>query len=164
MRSVVDSAFIHCDCAWSPFRNKKNVDVRMLLWVLKRKQLVQRMNFYLKVVTSIPGIDNHDANAVNSCIKWQLLFNLVFLFLVSSPKVTSPGFLIIQLFKTVKIQQSYIYTHKHTCDIVHSFYICTDNCIHEKVFNLFLHQAHATRAIYRDKYSITIIISSREKP
>ncbi|MCI38024.1 hypothetical protein A2U01_0059252, partial [Trifolium medium] len=30
---------------------------------LKRKQLVQGMNFYLKVVTSIPGIDNHDANA-----------------------------------------------------------------------------------------------------
>lgn len=56
---------------------------------------MQRMNFYLKVVTSIPGIDNHDANAVNSCIKWQLLFNLVFLFSVSSPKIASPGFLMI---------------------------------------------------------------------
>jgi hypothetical protein len=32
---------------------------------LKRKKLVQGMSFYLKVVTSIPGIDNHDANAVN---------------------------------------------------------------------------------------------------
>lgn len=30
----------------------------------ERKQLVQGMNFYLKVVTSIPGIDNHDANAM----------------------------------------------------------------------------------------------------
>ncbi|XP_068496022.1 protein PARTING DANCERS isoform X1 [Phaseolus vulgaris] len=34
----------------------------------ERKQLVQRMNFYLKVVTSIPGIDNHDANALSQAI------------------------------------------------------------------------------------------------
>ncbi|KAG5139073.1 hypothetical protein JHK84_032841 [Glycine max] len=34
----------------------------------ERKQLVQGMNFYLKVVTSIPGIDNHDANALSQAI------------------------------------------------------------------------------------------------
>ncbi|XP_029127246.1 protein PARTING DANCERS isoform X2 [Cajanus cajan] len=38
----------------------------------ERKQLVQGMNFYLKVVTSIPGIDNHDANAAS---KEQILEN-----------------------------------------------------------------------------------------
>ncbi|XP_058757426.1 protein PARTING DANCERS-like isoform X3 [Vicia villosa] len=30
----------------------------------ERRQLVQGMNFYLKVVTSIPDIDNHDANTM----------------------------------------------------------------------------------------------------
>lgn len=45
---------------------------------------MQRMDFYLKVVTSIPGIDNHDANAVNSSIMSQLLLSLAFLFFVSS--------------------------------------------------------------------------------
>lgn len=30
----------------------------------QRKQAVQEMEVFLKVVTSIPGIDNHDANAV----------------------------------------------------------------------------------------------------
>lgn len=34
----------------------------------ERKRLVQGMNFYLKVVTSIPGIDNHDANALSQAI------------------------------------------------------------------------------------------------
>ncbi|KAL1344907.1 hypothetical protein AAHE18_08G078400 [Arachis hypogaea] len=34
----------------------------------ERKQLVQGMNFYLKVVTSIPGVDNHDANALSQAI------------------------------------------------------------------------------------------------
>ncbi|XP_058757435.1 protein PARTING DANCERS-like [Vicia villosa] len=34
----------------------------------ERKKLVQGMNFYLKVVTSIPGIDNHDANALSQAI------------------------------------------------------------------------------------------------
>ncbi|OIV99650.1 hypothetical protein TanjilG_17460 [Lupinus angustifolius] len=34
----------------------------------ERKQLVEGMNFYLKVVTSIPGIDNHDANALSQTI------------------------------------------------------------------------------------------------
>lgn len=31
---------------------------------VKRKQSVQGMDIFLRVVTSIPGIDNHDANAV----------------------------------------------------------------------------------------------------
>ncbi|QHO55842.1 uncharacterized protein DS421_3g68600 [Arachis hypogaea] len=43
----------------------------------EKKLSVQGMNFYLKVVTSIPGIDNHDANAVNHFIMKQLLI-LVF--------------------------------------------------------------------------------------
>ncbi|XP_054808217.1 protein PARTING DANCERS homolog [Prosopis cineraria] len=30
----------------------------------ERRQLVQGMDQYLKVITSIPGIDNHDANAL----------------------------------------------------------------------------------------------------
>ncbi|KAK7263972.1 hypothetical protein RJT34_31572 [Clitoria ternatea] len=34
----------------------------------ERKQLVQGMNFYLRVVTSIPGIDIHDANALSQAI------------------------------------------------------------------------------------------------
>ncbi|XP_004513254.1 protein PARTING DANCERS-like [Cicer arietinum] len=34
----------------------------------ERKQLVQGMDLYLKVVTSIPGIDNHDANALSQAI------------------------------------------------------------------------------------------------
>ncbi|KAK7258176.1 hypothetical protein RIF29_32680 [Crotalaria pallida] len=34
----------------------------------ERKQLVQGMDCYLKVVTSIPGIDNHDANALSQTI------------------------------------------------------------------------------------------------
>ncbi|XP_058727553.1 protein PARTING DANCERS-like [Vicia villosa] len=34
----------------------------------ERKKLVQGMNFYLKVVTSIPGIDDHDANALSQAI------------------------------------------------------------------------------------------------
>ncbi|XP_039686158.1 protein PARTING DANCERS isoform X2 [Medicago truncatula] len=33
-----------------------------------KAELVQGMNFYLKVVTSIPGIDNHDANALSQAI------------------------------------------------------------------------------------------------
>ncbi|CAJ1934115.1 unnamed protein product [Sphenostylis stenocarpa] len=51
-----------------PSEMKNNIDVRILIWILKRKQLVQRMDFYLKVVTSIPGIDNHDANALSQAI------------------------------------------------------------------------------------------------
>lgn len=31
---------------------------------VKRKQAVQGMDVFLKVVTALPGIDNHDANAV----------------------------------------------------------------------------------------------------
>ncbi|KAF3440154.1 hypothetical protein FNV43_RR18432 [Rhamnella rubrinervis] len=34
----------------------------------ERKQVVQGMDVYLKVVTGIPGIDNHDANALNQAI------------------------------------------------------------------------------------------------
>ncbi|XP_060971578.1 protein PARTING DANCERS isoform X2 [Cannabis sativa] len=34
----------------------------------KRKQTVQGMDYFLKVVTSIPGIDSHDANALNQAI------------------------------------------------------------------------------------------------
>ncbi|KAL4327565.1 hypothetical protein AHAS_Ahas13G0112800 [Arachis hypogaea] len=34
----------------------------------EKKLSVQGMNFYLKVVTSIPGIDNHDANALSQAI------------------------------------------------------------------------------------------------
>ncbi|KAJ7949550.1 UvrABC system C [Quillaja saponaria] len=34
----------------------------------ERKQSVQRMEIFLRVVTSIPGIDNHDANALNQAI------------------------------------------------------------------------------------------------
>ncbi|KAF7808194.1 protein PARTING DANCERS [Senna tora] len=34
----------------------------------ERRQLVQGMDLYLKVVTSIPGIDNHDANALCQAI------------------------------------------------------------------------------------------------
>ena len=55
--------------------------------VLKRKQLVQGMNFYLKVLTSIPGIDNHDANSVNSSIMRQLLHISFPYFSVFPPKV-----------------------------------------------------------------------------
>ncbi|XP_020249777.1 protein PARTING DANCERS [Asparagus officinalis] len=35
---------------------------------LEREQAVQRMDCFLKVVTSIPGIDNHDANALAQAI------------------------------------------------------------------------------------------------
>lgn len=31
---------------------------------MKRKQAVQGIDLFLRVVTSIPGIDDHDANAV----------------------------------------------------------------------------------------------------
>ncbi|KAH9626471.1 hypothetical protein KSS87_006431 [Heliosperma pusillum] len=34
----------------------------------ERKQSVQRMDVFLKVITSIPGIDNHDANSLNQAI------------------------------------------------------------------------------------------------
>ncbi|PON81504.1 RuvA domain 2-like [Trema orientale] len=34
----------------------------------ERKQAVQGMDIFLKVVTSIPGIDNHDANSLNQAI------------------------------------------------------------------------------------------------
>ncbi|CAB4289030.1 unnamed protein product [Prunus armeniaca] len=33
-----------------------------------RKQIVQAVNVFQRVVTSIPGIDNHDANALNQAI------------------------------------------------------------------------------------------------
>ncbi|KAH0470774.1 hypothetical protein IEQ34_000497 [Dendrobium chrysotoxum] len=33
-------------------------------WFAKRKRLVEHMECFLRVITSIPGIDNHDANAV----------------------------------------------------------------------------------------------------
>ncbi|GMY07924.1 protein PARTING DANCERS-like [Fagus crenata] len=34
----------------------------------ERKQSVQAMDFFLRVLTSIPGIDNHDANALNQAV------------------------------------------------------------------------------------------------
>ncbi|KAL0359969.1 UNVERIFIED_CONTAM: protein PARTING DANCERS [Sesamum radiatum] len=34
----------------------------------EREKSVQSMDIYVKVVTSIPGIDNHDANALNQAI------------------------------------------------------------------------------------------------
>ncbi|KAL9234240.1 hypothetical protein vseg_009130 [Gypsophila vaccaria] len=34
----------------------------------ERKQSVQRMDVFLEVITSIPGIDNHDANSLNQAI------------------------------------------------------------------------------------------------
>lgn len=36
----------------------------ILVW--KRERAVQGMDMFLRVVTSIPGIDDHDANAVTS--------------------------------------------------------------------------------------------------
>ncbi|KAL0326435.1 UNVERIFIED_CONTAM: protein PARTING DANCERS [Sesamum radiatum] len=36
--------------------------------IVKREKSVQSMDIYVKVVTSIPGIDNHDANALNQAI------------------------------------------------------------------------------------------------
>ena len=35
-----------------------------LFLFVKRKQSVQAMDVFLRVLTSIPGIENHDANAV----------------------------------------------------------------------------------------------------
>ncbi|KAF5457059.1 hypothetical protein F2P56_021194 [Juglans regia] len=35
---------------------------------VEKKHSVQRMDLFLKVVTSIPGLDNHDANALNQAI------------------------------------------------------------------------------------------------
>ncbi|KAF9617008.1 hypothetical protein IFM89_033078 [Coptis chinensis] len=35
---------------------------------VEREQSVERMDAFLRVVTSIPGIDNHDANALNQAI------------------------------------------------------------------------------------------------
>lgn len=34
----------------------------------ERERSVQRMDVFLRVVTSIPGINNHDANALNQAI------------------------------------------------------------------------------------------------
>ncbi|XP_050231339.1 protein PARTING DANCERS isoform X2 [Mercurialis annua] len=45
----------------------KRQDVMSKLKV-ERKQAVQGMEIYLRVVTAIPGIDNHDANSLNQAI------------------------------------------------------------------------------------------------
>ncbi|KAF9624881.1 hypothetical protein IFM89_015435 [Coptis chinensis] len=42
---------------------------------VEREQLVERMNAFLRVVTSIPGIDKHDANAVILFCHYVLLLN-----------------------------------------------------------------------------------------
>lgn len=44
---------------------------------------MQQMDAFLSVVTSIPGIDNHDANAVRYLHSYQLLSLVYFFFLVS---------------------------------------------------------------------------------
>ena len=44
----------------------QNTSKTYILLLAKRERSVQGMDIFLKVVTSIPGIDNHDANAVIS--------------------------------------------------------------------------------------------------
>lgn len=44
---------------------------------------MQQIDAFLSVVTSIPGIDNHDANAVRYRHSYQLLSLVYFFFLVS---------------------------------------------------------------------------------